>query len=64
FGFEYKYPAMFLQNKISKDEMIDNMIKENWRYAKRQMTWFKRDKNIIWINKSNNIFEIIKKFKI
>ena len=44
--------------------MIDNMIKENWRYAKRQMTWFKRDKNIIWINKSNNIFEIIKKFKI
>ena len=28
FGFEYKYPAMFLQNKISKDEMIDNMIKK------------------------------------
>ena len=27
------------------------------------MTWFKRDKNIIWINKSNNIFEIIKNLK-
>ncbi len=41
-GFEYKYPAMLLQGKISKTEMLDKMLLENWHYAKRQMTWFKK----------------------
>ena len=49
FGFEYKYPSLFLQNKINKDEMFAKMLTENWQYAKRQMTWFKRDKRIKWI---------------
>lgn len=49
FGFEYKYPALFLQGKINKDEMLANMLAKNWQYAKRQMTWFKRDKRIKWI---------------
>ena len=62
FGFEYKYPAMFLQNKISKDEIIDNMIKENWRYAKRQLTWFKRDKNINWIINEKEAAKLTNKF--
>ena len=51
FGFEYKYPAMFLRGKISKEEMLEKMLIENWQYAKRQMTWFKRDKRIKWINR-------------
>ena len=49
-GFEYKYPALFLRREISKDEMLSKMIIENWQYTKRQMTWFKRDKRIKWIN--------------
>ncbi|MEK7142054.1 MAG: tRNA (adenosine(37)-N6)-dimethylallyltransferase MiaA [Patescibacteria group bacterium] len=49
FGFEYKYPSLFLQNKINKDEMFVKMLTKNWQYAKRQMTWFKRDKRIKWI---------------
>ena len=62
-GFEYKYPALFLQNKISKDEMLSKMLIENWQYAKRQMTWFKRDKRIIWINPPTNEEErLTKKF--
>jgi len=49
-GFEYKYPALFLRRGISKDEMLAKMLTENWQYAKRQMTWFKRDKRIKWID--------------
>ena len=49
-GFEYKYPALFLRGKISKEEMFQRMLLENWQYAKRQMTWFKRDKRIKWTN--------------
>ena len=41
-GFEYKYPAMFLQGKIGSKEMLEKMIIENRQYAKRQMTWFKK----------------------
>ena len=61
-GFEYKYPALFLQNKISKNEMLTKMLIENWQYAKRQMTWFKRNKRIKWISKEKQADKLIKKF--
>lgn len=47
-GLEYRYLALFLENKISKEEMIKKLETEIWHYAKRQMTWFKRDKRIHW----------------
>lgn len=61
-GFEYKYPAMFLQGKISKQTMIERMLVENRQYAKRQMTWFKRNKRIKWITKQSESESLIKKF--
>lgn len=47
-GLEYKIVSLFLQNKISKSDMILRMQTETYQYAKRQMTWFKKDKNIVW----------------
>jgi tRNA dimethylallyltransferase len=52
-GLEYRYVALYLQKKISKDEMIEKLNTEIWHYAKRQNTWFKRDKSIVWINPRN-----------
>ena len=49
-GLEYRYGALYLQKKISKDEMITKLNTEIWHYAKRQKTWFKRDKDIMWID--------------
>ncbi len=57
-GLEYRYVARFLQNKISKGKMIKILEAEIWHYAKRQMTWFKRDKRIIWINNPEKAFVI------
>ena len=51
-GLEYRYLADFLEKKINKKELITKLEIEIWHYAKRQMTWFKRDKNINWF-KSN-----------
>ncbi len=48
-GLEYKIVSLFLQNKISKEEMIKRMRSETWRYAKRQMTWFKKTKDVVWL---------------
>lgn len=50
FGLEYRYITLFLQNKISKEEMIERLKTEIWQYAKRQRTWFKRNKDIKWID--------------
>ncbi len=48
-GLEYRYLSLHLQGKISKQEMIEKLKIEIWHYAKRQMTWFKRDTRIKWI---------------
>jgi tRNA dimethylallyltransferase len=48
FGLEYRYLALFLQKKISKEEMLEKLENEIVHFAKRQMTWFKRNRNIKW----------------
>lgn len=66
-GLEYRYGAMYLQGKITKKEMIEKLNTESWQYAKRQKTWFKRDKDTVWIDPRKNkekleIFRTVKQF--
>ena len=49
-GFDQRYTALYLQGKINEQEMLEKLFQENWQYAKRQMTWFKRDKDINWFS--------------
>ena len=49
-GLEYKFVEQYLQNKISKQEMIDSLQKAIEHFARRQMTWFKKDSRIHWIS--------------
>lgn len=51
FGLELKWISRFLQKKITKREMIEGLYKDTCAYAKRQMTWFKRNKDIQWLEK-------------
>lgn len=52
-GIGYKEIILYLENKINLDEAI-NIIKQGSRnYAKRQLTWFKRDNRIKWIDINN-----------
>lgn len=62
-GLEYRYGAMYLQGKLTKDEMIEQLNSQIWHYAKRQKTWFKRDKNTIWIDPRESRTKITKKVK-
>ena len=39
--------------KISLDEAIRLNAVDDWHLAKRQLTWFKRNKNIVWIPLEN-----------
>ncbi len=65
FGLEYRYVALFLQNKLKKDEMIEKLYIDIWHFAKRQKTWFKRDLKTIWIDPRKNTDKIkaLKKIK-
>lgn len=53
--------AQRLQSKLTYKEMIDKLEKEIWRFSKRQMTWFKRDKRIKWIKSQKEAEKLIKK---
>ncbi len=64
FGLEYRYIALYLQNKLNYEEMIEKLQKEIEHYAKRQMTWFKRDKRIKWIENYKKAEKIVRKFII
>ena len=47
-GLEYRYLAQFLVGKIDAKQLVDSLSTKIWQYAKRQMTWFKKDKRIKW----------------
>lgn len=46
-GHKEFYP--YFDGEISKDEAIESLIRSTRRYAKRQLTWFRRNENINWI---------------
>ncbi|MFH1820328.1 MAG: tRNA (adenosine(37)-N6)-dimethylallyltransferase MiaA [Candidatus Nealsonbacteria bacterium] len=62
FGLHYRQASQYLQNKITYQEMTDNSLKELRNYAKRQMTWFKRDERIHWIKKQPEAERLVKAF--
>jgi tRNA dimethylallyltransferase len=61
-GLEYRYVAQYLQNKLEYDSMVRLLQKEIEHYAKRQMTWFKKDKRIYWVKNYQQAKNKIKKF--
>lgn len=63
-GLEYRYLAQFLQNKLSRDEMLQKLETEIWHFAKRQKTWWKKDSRIFWFKptEEKKILDKIKKF--
>ena len=48
-GLEYRYIALYLQNKLSREEMIEQLTNKSRQYARRQRVWLKRDQSIIWL---------------
>jgi tRNA dimethylallyltransferase len=50
FGLEYRNCAQLLQGKITLPQLIQNLEREIFQYAKKQRTWFKRNKKIMWFD--------------
>ncbi len=58
----YREIINYLDKKISVKEALE-LIKKNTRaYAKRQMTWFNKDKRINWIKNEKEVEKLVKNF--
>ena len=63
-GIGYKETADYIDGKITLDEAKEQIKQGSRRYAKRQLTWFRRDERIISLSPENCVeeaFDIIKK---
>ena len=50
-GLEYRYITEYLRGEWPSEEaMLNELGLAIKRFAKRQMTWFKRDKSIFWLD--------------
>ncbi len=54
-GLGYKEVVEYLKNETTKEEMIEKIKMESRRYAKRQLTWFRKNKQAIWLDGSDDI---------
>lgn len=58
-GLGYKEVIEYINKNCNYDEMIEKLKMETRRYAKRQITWFKRDKRITWVPKERLVDAIM-----
>lgn len=54
-GLGYKEVVDYLEGKYSYEEMVDKIKQETRHYAKRQLTWFRKNKQTVWLKAENGI---------
>lgn len=66
-GLGYKEVRDYLEGKLTKEEMIETLKRQTRHYAKRQLTWFRKNKEIMWLDGlaeiDNNVKFIINNIK-
>ena len=62
FGLEYRWITEYLQSKHTKEIMIERLKGAIHAFARRQMTWWKKDKRIVWIKNKTEALTMIEKF--
>lgn len=50
-GLGYKEILAYLNGEMSYEEAVYILKRDTRHFAKRQLTWFKREKDVIWVNK-------------
>lgn len=50
-GIGYKEILAYLDGEYTLEEAVDLIKKDTRHYAKRQLTWFKREKDVLWVDK-------------
>lgn len=53
-GLGYRQVAAYLANEYDYDEMVRQFKRDTRRFAKRQMTWFRSEKGVVWLSIEDN----------
>jgi len=61
-GLGHRQLGLYLEKKISLEEAVRLIKRDTRRFAKRQMTWFRRDKAIKWVKNERDAKKIVKAF--
>ena len=62
-GIGYKELIAYFDGKSTLDEAVDAIKQNSRRYAKRQLTWFRRNENIHWLSPDNAVEEALNTIK-
>lgn len=62
FGLEYRYVSRYLRGLLTYDQMVEELYLSIKNYARRQMTWFKRNPQIKWIRRADKAIALAEKF--
>ncbi len=58
----YREIIDYLDGRSTQDEAVAAMKMNTWHFAKRQMTWFKKDRNVRWVDGTEEAEVLVKKF--
>ncbi|MBR5510013.1 MAG: tRNA (adenosine(37)-N6)-dimethylallyltransferase MiaA [Lachnospiraceae bacterium] len=56
-GLGYKEILAFLDGECTLQEAVEILKRDTRHFAKRQITWFKREREVIWLNKENYAYD-------
>lgn len=63
----YKQAFAYLRNEMTREEALEDLKRATRRYAKQQLTWFRKDKSIIWLETCDDfdtIHKLIENFYV
>jgi tRNA dimethylallyltransferase len=55
-GIGYREVFDFIDGHISKEKLVERIYTQTLKYIKRQITWFKKEKEINWIDAQNKTY--------
>lgn len=61
-GIGYRQIVAFLDGKMSLKEAIETIKSDSRHYAKRQLTWFKRDARVHWVMSKDDAMKLVVDF--
>jgi len=61
-GIGYRQFREYIDGTIGLDEVVERLKRDTRRYAKRQLTWFRRDKRIQWCKTYDEAHALVEKF--
>jgi tRNA dimethylallyltransferase len=59
FGLAYYWTPLYLKNQISETELFEKIYLSERNYAKKQLTWLKKEKGVRWTQETKDLLSKI-----